>query len=194
MKITIVLPNGKKLETKQEQSMVIVGRSKDCELQIDDEALSRKHCRIEETDGNFFVTDLGSTNGVFLDGDRIPSETKVLYDTFLQLHIGPFECFLESTEMAAVHVGKEPTLSTPITPKQRPKKSSTSGHEKTINPGPKGKKETETKSKLGVYLSLIAFITVFGYLLMEVINKEPESITAPEETSAPAKVRDITVL
>jgi pSer/pThr/pTyr-binding forkhead associated (FHA) protein len=194
MKITIILPNGKKVESKQEKSIIIVGRSKDCDLQIDDEALSRKHCRIEECDGNFFVTDLGSTNGVFLNGDRIQSETKLLYDTFLQLHIGPFECFLESTEILTVKVGKEPTLSTPITPRQRTKKESTSDHTKVITPNLARKKETETKSKLGVYFSLIAFLAVVGYLLMEVFNKQPETITAPEEISAPSEVRDITVL
>jgi pSer/pThr/pTyr-binding forkhead associated (FHA) protein len=33
--------------------------------------VSRRHCRIYEDDGEFFVEDLGSANGTFLDGERL---------------------------------------------------------------------------------------------------------------------------
>ena len=194
MKITIVLPNGKKLEHNLDKSSVIVGRSKDCEFQIDDEVLSRKHCRIEEVDGNFYVTDLGSTNGVQLNGERIPSEKKVLYDTFLQLHIGPLECFLESTEIKTAHVDLGTATSAPISAKQRPKKATPSGPDKATKPNLAVIDKSEAKSKLGVYFSLLALLAMFGYFIMEVFNKSPDTTTAPEKISAPAEVRDITVL
>lgn len=33
--------------------------------------VSRRHCKIYEEDGEFFVEDLGSANGTFLDGERL---------------------------------------------------------------------------------------------------------------------------
>jgi len=33
--------------------------------------VSRRHCKIYEEDGDYFVEDLGSANGTFLDGERL---------------------------------------------------------------------------------------------------------------------------
>lgn len=33
--------------------------------------VSRRHCKIYQDDGEFFVEDLGSANGTFLDGERL---------------------------------------------------------------------------------------------------------------------------
>lgn len=59
-----------------------IGRSQDCQIQLTDESVSRKHCRIFRNEGNIFLKDLSSTNGTFVntlstpkailqDGDRI---------------------------------------------------------------------------------------------------------------------------
>jgi CRP-like cAMP-binding protein len=50
-----------------------VGRSASCDLVIPDptRAISRRHCRIEERDGEFYLTDLDSDNGTQLNGEPI---------------------------------------------------------------------------------------------------------------------------
>jgi len=55
---------------------VIIGRSRDCDLRIDDRSVSRQHCRIaaadasaEEAAATLLIEDLGSSNGTLL-GDR----------------------------------------------------------------------------------------------------------------------------
>jgi len=54
--------------------VVLAGRCPTNNLVIDDQAMSLSHCRLEASDDGAFVTDLGSTNGTWLNGRRIVSE------------------------------------------------------------------------------------------------------------------------
>jgi len=57
---------------KLDKSEVVLGRSADCQFQVDDDGISRKHAKVSlGTDNQFQVVDLGSTNGTFLNGVRI---------------------------------------------------------------------------------------------------------------------------
>ncbi|MBW2091209.1 MAG: FHA domain-containing protein [Deltaproteobacteria bacterium] len=53
------------------QGKAIIGRSPDCDISIDNTAISRKHASIEFKDGEYVLTDLESSNGTFLNGDKI---------------------------------------------------------------------------------------------------------------------------
>lgn len=50
---------------------VLIGRSADTQVTIPDKSISRHHARITQSDEGFFVEDLGSTNGTFVNGRRI---------------------------------------------------------------------------------------------------------------------------
>ncbi|HTV00638.1 MAG TPA: FHA domain-containing protein [Luteitalea sp.] len=50
-----------------------VGRSAECDVQLDDEHVSRKHLRVAVIDGHWTFTDLQSANGLFLNGARVAS-------------------------------------------------------------------------------------------------------------------------
>ncbi len=56
----------------------IVGRSSDCNLWIEDSTISRKHFKIILNKGCVEIEDLGSTNGTYINGDRI--QTAILSD------------------------------------------------------------------------------------------------------------------
>ena len=45
--------------------LVIIGRLKDCDIQINDKRLSGKHCQLEKKQTEIILTDL-STNGTYI--------------------------------------------------------------------------------------------------------------------------------
>lgn len=47
---------------------VIIGRDQDADVMIDEPSASRRHAQIELRGDEFFLRDLGSTNGTFFDG------------------------------------------------------------------------------------------------------------------------------
>jgi len=73
----------------------VIGRADDCNLKPRSELISRYHCEVFLEDGEVFVRDMGSKNGVFLNGHQI-TETHELKngDT---LTIGPLEFFANIT-------------------------------------------------------------------------------------------------
>jgi two-component system, cell cycle response regulator len=51
---------------------VIIGRSKHCDIPLDDDGISRQHAKVEQDPyGNVAINDLKSTNGTFFDGTKI---------------------------------------------------------------------------------------------------------------------------
>jgi hypothetical protein len=51
-----------------------IGRSRDCEIVIDDPNVSRRHAEIRKTIEGWMIVDLGSTNGVKINGRRVHEE------------------------------------------------------------------------------------------------------------------------
>ena len=50
---------------------LLIGRSSECQIQTQDGLVSRRHARIFY-DGGYWIEDLGSANGVFIDNQRVP--------------------------------------------------------------------------------------------------------------------------
>ncbi len=53
------------------EGKLLVGRSGRCDLRLPDVDTSRRHAEIVATDDGFVVRDLASTNGTFVNGERI---------------------------------------------------------------------------------------------------------------------------
>jgi hypothetical protein len=49
----------------------LAGRSDECPLKVDDSRVSRRHARFAQQDDRWWVTDLGSKNGVRIDGREV---------------------------------------------------------------------------------------------------------------------------
>lgn len=60
---------------------VKIGRSHNCEFSVPKEDLSREHCLFEFTKEGFFITDLGSRNGVVVDRNKIISNKRTKVDS-----------------------------------------------------------------------------------------------------------------
>jgi DNA-binding NtrC family response regulator len=55
------------------ETQAILGRSSEADLQLVDGKVSRQHCRFELSDGVLRVEDLGSQNGTYVNGERVPA-------------------------------------------------------------------------------------------------------------------------
>jgi pSer/pThr/pTyr-binding forkhead associated (FHA) protein len=56
---------------------VLIGRARDCTLRVDVQSISSKHARIGFESGEFWVEDLGSTNGTFVHKQQIAGRVNV---------------------------------------------------------------------------------------------------------------------
>ena len=63
----------------------VVGRSKTCDVQIDEQGVSRRHCEVLLRDDGASVRDLGSTHGVYLEGRRIEGEERLRAGVIVKL-------------------------------------------------------------------------------------------------------------
>jgi predicted component of type VI protein secretion system len=54
-----------------DKPIVLIGRHPECDIQIDSRKISRRHCCIAQVSDYLVVRDLGSTNGVRINGVRV---------------------------------------------------------------------------------------------------------------------------
>ena len=58
-------------DTLELGNVSIIGRSPECQVLIEDPRVSRRHAMIRKQDGGFYLFDLGSFNGSYLNGSRV---------------------------------------------------------------------------------------------------------------------------
>ena len=63
--------DGERRSFSMARDMTVVGRREDCDLRIPLGEVSRKHCRIVRDGDSLKLEDLGSSNGTFLNGQRV---------------------------------------------------------------------------------------------------------------------------
>ena len=82
---------------------VTLGRDPKAELTLQDEGISRRHCRIafDKEKGAFFIEDLGSTNGTLLNGKRLQATKKL--EAGDRIYLGA--CVVKFTYSDALEVG-----------------------------------------------------------------------------------------
>jgi len=68
--------SGKELTYRLPNAPIQIGRSPSCQIRLADERVSRHHAQVEPVPEGFLLTDLGSGNGTFVNGERI--ERKLL--------------------------------------------------------------------------------------------------------------------
>jgi hypothetical protein len=61
--------NGSEHEVKQRR--VVIGRSRDCDIQLADANVSRRHAELRQEGASYWIVDLGSTNGMEVNGKRV---------------------------------------------------------------------------------------------------------------------------
>ena len=78
--------DGERRSFSMARDMTVVGRREDCDLRIPLGEVSRKHCRILRDGDSLKLEDLGSSNGTFLNGQRVQEAILSPGDT---IQVGP---------------------------------------------------------------------------------------------------------
>ncbi|MEP3479374.1 MAG: FHA domain-containing protein [Fuerstiella sp.] len=61
-----------------DRAVILVGRSAECDVVITtSQKISRQHCCLVQSDQSYFVRDLGSMNGVWLNGQKVNREAEM---------------------------------------------------------------------------------------------------------------------
>ncbi len=77
--VALLHPLGQGSQIVIDRAVVLVGRSADCDSIIDfSSKISRMHCVLVQVDANYFIRDLGSLNGVRVNGERIEKEAQLV--------------------------------------------------------------------------------------------------------------------
>ena len=50
---------------------MVIGRSRTCDVVIPSAKISRQHASLSRIDGDLFIEDLGSANGLWLNGEKV---------------------------------------------------------------------------------------------------------------------------
>jgi len=78
MKVRLI-ERGAKIEDMREipveESEFLIGRGPDCDLRLPVASVSRHHCLLHLEKDGVRLTDLGSANGTFVNGQRVRSQT-----------------------------------------------------------------------------------------------------------------------
>jgi hypothetical protein len=61
--------DGTRHEVKERR--IVIGRSRDCDIQLADANVSRRHAELRQEGASYWIVDLGSTNGLEVNGKRV---------------------------------------------------------------------------------------------------------------------------
>jgi len=76
-KVLVVDHEGAKSGTIRLQEPLQVGRADACQIKLGDTYISQFHARLFPRDGNWYVEDLGSTNGTYLNQRKLTGPSEV---------------------------------------------------------------------------------------------------------------------
>ncbi len=72
-----------------EGNTITIGRTTEADIVLDNPSVSRIHAVVELDNGENYITDIGSTNGTWVNGQRISSRTRIAGKD--QVMIGKFQ-------------------------------------------------------------------------------------------------------
>lgn len=162
---------------EEDLTSVKIGRSLRCEFSVPLEDLSREHCILEILNGEYYLTDLKSKNGVYVDQVRIAPDQKtkvtptslIVLANIYTLSINPTEILSKSESAITKKVDREiETMSFQLEyPPEKNKALSKQKKEtkKAIN----GPEENNTTPNREMIVMALGFIGITIYLLYEFV-------------------------
>lgn len=75
--LVVYPPEGAKPRTVKLGASMTVGRTPECELLLEDTYVSQQHARLFGKNGAWYVEDLGSTNGTFVNDQKLAAPAMI---------------------------------------------------------------------------------------------------------------------
>ena len=109
MKFQIVVNDGSEISSFDlENAVVSLGRSSDNDIQLNDKYTSRNHLILWGEKNRFFVKDLGSKTGTYINGRQIPSGKVVELRASQSIFVGKSLISLRPGKSQSVSVFLQP--------------------------------------------------------------------------------------
>ena len=103
-----------------DETSIKIGRGDEADLILPNVSVSREHALVEVTDQGVFLTDLGSQNGLTIDGEEVPANERQLLKSKSEIQIGNFSLiYLSDTQEDRFYRGRSVTY----LPKYDPRKN-----------------------------------------------------------------------
>ncbi len=165
MVLIVKLITGEDLNFKVDKDSCVIGRSGQCDVVIPHESISRRHCQIDYRDGELYVTDLGSINGVTVDGQKITPNKPVKFQSFFALSFGAVQSLIIDLPEERTSVQVNPLLATGL-PKEKPRTQRIQSSAKSVElPSGSSNKKSDTAKKdesMNNFVILCVFV-IFGF-------------------------------
>lgn len=76
--LSIEIDPGKDIKRQFSQPQIMIGRDTKCDISMMDEAVSAHHARLTHHHGQWWLEDLNSTNGTFLNREKLTTPAVVI--------------------------------------------------------------------------------------------------------------------
>ena len=101
--LVLVQTDGKQREVPIKKSVQVIGRQTDCQIRIPSANVSRHHCEVSASDdGHITVRDLGSSNGTFVNKQKVTQASVNAGDLLLTIEAMKMETGLHADRAATV--------------------------------------------------------------------------------------------
>ena len=111
MAMLVVLQGGKAVTHPIPDGETVLGRHPGCTIQLDSNTVSRRHAQVTKVDGQYFIEDLGSGNGTFVNGKQIAGKAQLAHDDRIKL--GPILLRFQSDGSSLVSPAQKPSIPRP---------------------------------------------------------------------------------
>lgn len=212
MRLEVLVENEDPVVYPLSKEKITIGSSENCDIILSSDGVSRKHLSITVEGDNYFVVDLGSSNGSFINEERLIPGKRAEFTSFFPVRIGHnILLSLLSDEEAQ----SEGMIEIPLSLKEKPKESQaeaqndqtrvislndiskastekliTTRNEKRIEKKAKSSPPVKKKkSNAMTYLALIIFISGAGYNYIKLKNEKSSEDEIVSETANLSKTQ-----
>lgn len=153
---------------------VTLGRDPANDVVLEDDSVSPRHARLDHADGGWRLTDLCSTNGTRVDGERLPEDTPTPLPSGTELALGGVKLLLDVQEEP-----EEAQEESAAEPASRPGPAVGSGVHAPVSAGEGAGTTPSRRMKLPLWAVVLAILVIVVIAIL-LIAAAPAGLVATE--------------